>query len=100
MRTGGEDGGGLSERIRNADRGTFVVCYRAALVVSVQNYLGESEQARKNSAVPGYMSVGMSGTFSQAQLRNPPSPSSSSSSSTVTYPTGRGGKKGDVGLTT
>jgi len=32
----------------------------AALIVSIQNWLGESESAKKNAAMPGYLSVGMS----------------------------------------
>lgn len=33
---------------------------RAALIIAIQNWLGESEQAKKNAAMPGYLSVGMS----------------------------------------
>ncbi|KFH46586.1 hypothetical protein ACRE_026090 [Hapsidospora chrysogenum ATCC 11550] len=32
----------------------------AALIISIQNWLGESEQAKKNAAMPGYLSAGMS----------------------------------------
>ncbi|KAH7157452.1 hypothetical protein B0J13DRAFT_541793 [Dactylonectria estremocensis] len=31
----------------------------AAVVFSIQSWLGESEEARKNSTTPGYFSVGM-----------------------------------------
>jgi hypothetical protein len=31
-----------------------------SVVVSVQNWLGESEQSKKNAAMPGYLSAGMS----------------------------------------
>ncbi|KAH6665850.1 hypothetical protein F5X68DRAFT_55212 [Plectosphaerella plurivora] len=31
----------------------------AGMVYSVQNYLGESEQQKKNSTTPGYFNVGM-----------------------------------------
>ena len=37
--------------------------HRAALIVAIQNWLGESEQAKKNAAMPGYLSVGMSCTY-------------------------------------
>jgi hypothetical protein len=37
--------------------------HRAAVVFSVQSYLGESEDARKSSGTPGYFSVGMSREF-------------------------------------
>lgn len=33
---------------------------RTAVVVAVQNWLGESEENQKNSSTPGYFSVGMS----------------------------------------
>ncbi|KAI5464489.1 hypothetical protein BGZ63DRAFT_153153 [Mariannaea sp. PMI_226] len=32
----------------------------AAVVFSIQNWLGESEETQKNSATPGYFSIGMS----------------------------------------
>ncbi|KPM33882.1 hypothetical protein AK830_g12690, partial [Neonectria ditissima] len=32
---------------------------RAAVVFSIQSWLGESEDAKKNSTTPGYFSVGM-----------------------------------------
>ncbi|CAG9940830.1 hypothetical protein V2G26_016943 [Clonostachys chloroleuca] len=32
----------------------------ASLVVSIQNWLGESEAQKQNSPMPGYLSVGMS----------------------------------------
>jgi hypothetical protein len=32
----------------------------AALVYSIQSWLGESEDSKKNSSTPGYFSVGMS----------------------------------------
>jgi hypothetical protein len=39
------------------------MCYcRAALVFSVQNWLGESEDSKKKAATSGIFSVGMSGT--------------------------------------
>lgn len=34
--------------------------YRASVVFSVQNWLGESEDNQRNSSTPGYFSVGMS----------------------------------------
>jgi hypothetical protein len=36
---------------------------RAALVFSVQNWLGESEDSKKKAATSGIFSVGMSGMF-------------------------------------
>ena len=30
------------------------------MIIAIQNWLGESEQAKKNAAMPGYLSVGMS----------------------------------------
>jgi hypothetical protein len=33
---------------------------RAAVVVSIQNWLGESEDSRKNASMPGYLNIGMS----------------------------------------
>lgn len=41
---------------------------RASLVVAVQNYLGESEAAAKNASMPGYLSIGMSGTFEPSDV--------------------------------
>ena len=38
---------------------TFSVS-RAAVVFSIQNWLGESEDTQKSSSTPGYFSVGMS----------------------------------------
>lgn len=35
----------------------------AAFVYSVQSWLGESEDSKKNSSTPGYFSVGMSRTY-------------------------------------
>ena len=73
-----EDGDGAQEEI-GVEGQTFVVFrrvkadtydYRASLVVAIQNYLGESEAARKNSAMPGYMSIGMSCTWETSRLRH------------------------------
>jgi hypothetical protein len=36
---------------------------RAAFVFSLQSWLGESEDAKKNSSTPGYFTVGMSRMF-------------------------------------
>jgi hypothetical protein len=36
---------------------------RAAVVVSIQNWLGESEDSRKNASMPGYLNIGMSSKF-------------------------------------
>ncbi len=36
---------------------------RASLIFSVQSWLGESEETRKNSSTPGYFSVGMACEF-------------------------------------
>lgn len=36
--------------------------YRAGVVFSIQNWLGESADAKKNGT-PGYFNVGLSGTF-------------------------------------
>jgi hypothetical protein len=33
---------------------------RASVVFSIQSWLGESEDSKKNSTTPGYFSVGMS----------------------------------------
>lgn len=35
--------------------------YRAAVVFSIQTWLGESEDTRKNSSTPGYLNVGLAG---------------------------------------
>lgn len=40
--------------------------YRAAVVFSVQNWLGESEETKKTSSTPGYFSVGMSRKLSSS----------------------------------
>ncbi len=37
--------------------------FRAAVVFSLQSWLGESEETRKNSSTPGYFSVGMARKF-------------------------------------
>lgn len=39
---------------------TVVFCGRAAVVFSLQSWLGESEESKNNSATPGYFGVGMS----------------------------------------
>lgn len=41
---------------------TKVANNRAAVIFSVQSWLGESEDAKKNASTPGYFSVGMSST--------------------------------------
>jgi hypothetical protein len=40
---------------------------RAAVVFSIQSWLGESEESKKNSTTPGYFSVGMSSTFTPSK---------------------------------
>lgn len=54
--------GGVDLEYCLARKGTTVsnLNHRASLVVSVQNYLGESEASKKNAAMPGYLSIGMS----------------------------------------
>lgn len=37
-----------------------IVTNRASVVFSIQSWLGESEDSKKNSTTPGYFSVGMS----------------------------------------
>lgn len=46
----------------------FVRWHRAAVVFSVQSWLGESEETKKSTSTPGYFSVGMSRTISVITL--------------------------------
>jgi len=44
---------------KRESRGLTDHLHRAALIFSIQSWLGESEESRKNSSTPGYFSVGM-----------------------------------------
>ncbi|CAM1501742.1 Fc.00g037260.m01.CDS01 [Cosmosporella sp. VM-42] len=40
----------------------------AAVVFSIQSWLGESEETKKNASTPGYFSVGMARTFTPSSI--------------------------------
>ena len=40
---------------------TSLIRTRVAMVFSLQSWLGETEEQKKNASTPAYMSVGMSG---------------------------------------